>query len=116
MNKNESIMAQIRLWVDDQRSPPSEFNCHAKTYAEAIEYLESGEVVAISLDHDLGEEKTGYDIAKWIEEKAFHGVIARISWSVHTANPVGAVPIVQALKNADSYWTHHLEQRNMMIF
>lgn len=97
-------MTRIQLWVDDQRSPPSEFNAHAETYGEAIKYLESGKVVAISLDHDLGEEKTGYDVARWIEEKAFQGVIPRIRWSVHSENPVGRARIAQALHNADKYW------------
>jgi hypothetical protein len=96
-------MTEIQLWVDDQRSPPLDFNAHARTYAEAIKYLESGEIVAIFLDHDLGEEKTGYDIAKWIEEKAFHGEIPRIQWSIHSANPVGTPRIAQSLHNADKY-------------
>jgi hypothetical protein len=100
----ENNMARIQLWVDDQRLPPSDFNTHAKTYAEAIKYLESGKVVSISLDHDLGEEMTGYDIAKWIEEKAFHDEISRIRWTVHSANPIGAARIAQALKNADMFW------------
>ncbi len=101
-------MAQIKLWVDDQRQPPAGFNAHARSYAEAMDYLESGKVSEISLDHDLGEEKTGYDIAKWIEEKAFYGEITRILWSVHSANPVGATQMSQALKNADAFWSMSL--------
>ena len=91
------MMSAIHLWVDDERQPPPDYNVHAKNYAEAIACLESGGVSAISLDHDLGEEKTGYDIAKWIEEKAFHGEITPIIWHVHAANPPGAERIREKL-------------------
>jgi hypothetical protein len=100
-------MVQIQLWVDDQRCPPPGFNAHAKTYAEAIRCLDTGKVVAISLDHDRGEEKTGYDVAAWIEARAFYGEIPEMIWAVHTANPIGAVRIAQAMKNAASYWDEH---------
>jgi hypothetical protein len=61
----------------------------------------------VSFDHDLGDsdELTGYDIAKWIEEKAFNGEISRFTWAIHSANPVGRVRIKQAMQNADKFWT-----------
>jgi hypothetical protein len=97
-------MARIRLWVDDQRLPPPDFNAHAKTYVEAIDWLKTGKVVAISLDHDLGEDRTGHDVATWIEEMAMYGAIGRIRWTVHTENPVGRARILQALNNAETHW------------
>lgn len=98
-------MGRIKLWVDDLRAAPPGFNAHARTYAEAIRYLKSGRVVVISLDHDLGDEKSGYDVAKWIEEKASYGQIPPIAWTVHSANPPGASRIVQALKKAERFWS-----------
>ena len=108
-------MSFIRLWVDDQRQPPSDYNAHAKTFEEAMAYLKSGRVSVISLDHDLGEEKTGYDIAKWIEEKAFHGEIRPIIWFVHAANPPGAQLIRLAMSKADEYWGRNRETGKVEI-
>ncbi len=66
------------LWVDDARNPlendwlnfsPIGRNCFviwAQTYQEAIQFLEKDWPDAICLDHDLGEEESGYDIAKYI--------------------------------------------------
>lgn len=97
-------MPRIKLWVDDRREPPPGFNFHARNYAEAIACLKTGTVWVLSLDHDLGEEKTAYHIAKWIEEMAFFGEMSRLRWFLHSANPVGASQIRQALINADMYW------------
>jgi hypothetical protein len=88
----------MKLWVDDFRGAPAGW-AWAKTYDEALEALESGAVEQISLDHDLacfnadGEEKTGYDVAKFIAELAFKGQPHPLMWSVHSANPVGIANI-----------------------
>ena len=99
----------VSLWVDDERPMPEGFGLHAK-YAElAIEILKSGlSIHRISLDHDLGSSfGTGYDVAKWIEERAYYGELSRIAWSVHSANPVGRKKIEAALTKADEYWAGH---------
>jgi hypothetical protein len=44
------------------------------------------------------------DVAKWIEEQAFHGNIPRLVWAVHSKNSVGAKNMEQALRNADKFW------------
>jgi hypothetical protein len=44
----------------------------ARSAQEAIRILEAGDVLEVSLDHDLGPEDevgTGYDVLKWIEER-----------------------------------------------
>ena len=99
----------VRLWVDDQREPPSGFNAHAKTYEQAINCLKTGKVVVISLDHDLSEEKSGYDIASWIEDQAFFGDddIPPLEWSVHSTDSFGRSRIIKALQNADMLWKLH---------
>jgi hypothetical protein len=57
-----------------------------KTYEEAIELLKTGKVEKASLDHDLGTEKTGYDVICWMEE---NNVWPRNGVIVHSQNPVG---------------------------
>src|SRR6476646_5865222 len=99
----------MKLWLDDERDPTdpyiqSEFGADvdeiwAKTAHVAIHYLKQGRITFISLDHDLGSPSagTGMDVALWIEEQAFHGNLPRLSWSVHSLNPVGSKNIAQAL-------------------
>jgi len=50
---------------------------------------------------------TGLDVAKWIEEQAFHNKIPRLTWALHSYNPVGVRNMMLALKNADRYWDDH---------
>lgn len=85
------------LYVDDIRFPEyfhqigAEITV-ARTYDEAIQYIDNSYDI-ISLDHDLSEEKTGYDIAKYIvENKIKVGAVA-----IHSANPVGKFNINQLL-------------------
>ena len=79
---------------------PAEFDTHVKTANEAINLLRNGDVELISLDHDLGEEdqKTGYDVAKFIEKSAFEGILNPLEIRVHSANPVGLNNIKMCIK------------------
>ena len=106
----------VHLWLDDERDPQDEViklkfgakgnELWVKTADEAIEMLKSGKVAHISLDHDLGppEAGTGYDVAKWIEEKAFGEELPQLEWRIHTQNPIGESNMKQALQNADRFW------------
>jgi hypothetical protein len=77
----------MRVFLDDQRTTPEGW---VRVYwpEQAIELLQSGRVVELSLDHDLGDDDhgTGYDVVLWIEEAvALHGFKPpRIH--VHSAN------------------------------
>lgn len=95
----------VRLWVDDARDMPEDYNIHVETYQDAIDILDTYEVSAISLDHDLGDvdTRTGYDIACWIEKHATLG-LPRIEWSIHSVNPVGVKRMEAAMTAADRYW------------
>ncbi len=94
----------LRVWLDDERPLPSNFDVHVKTADEAIELLKKGNVDVISLDHDLGTEKTGYDVACWIEEQAFHGKLGKLRLRCHSQNVVGRARICIALQNAEKFW------------
>jgi hypothetical protein len=94
----------MNLWLDDVRVPPDCGNgalwLWVKNYDEAIIALSLFDFDVISLDHDLGEGKTGYDVACWIEEKAIGE-----DWPVtrnikcHSANPVGRKRINAAIRS-----------------
>lgn len=88
------------LWLDDERPVASWFNEGkaeiARTYNDAIDIFldmnDGTDDICIGFDHDLGEDKTGYDFAKWLVE---HQVIGY--FSVHSLNFVGRANIVQLL-------------------
>lgn len=89
----------VTIWVDDVRSAP--INSHwARTYNEAIWAIENcrarHENFSLNLDHDLGEEKSGYDICKYLVENSIPvngGII------IHSMNPVGVANMRQLLQH-----------------
>lgn len=85
-------MSKINVYLDDVRDYPPGFVL-ARTYYECIELLQKHDVHILSLDHDLGDERTGYDVCKYIVEYN--------NWPdaiyLHTANPVGRDNMYQLL-------------------
>lgn len=86
----------MKLFVDDLRDAPDDSWEVARSYSEAMEFM-NGTVDVLSLDHDLGcYDKTGYDICKWMVE-----YLGFPDWPnlivIHTANPVGRDNMVQLL-------------------
>lgn len=89
------------LYVDDIRKPNiirySTYSYEiivSKNYDDAINMLNICKFNAIDLDHDLGEEKTGYDICKYIIENNIK--LNRVY--IHTSNPVGRDNMKQLLE------------------
>lgn len=99
------------LWVDDARNPfkddwlnfsPIGQSCRvvwAQSYQEAIDFLENEWPDAICLDHDLGEEKSGYDIAKYIVDDCINKGKKLPLFASQSANPVGRENILKLLQN-----------------
>ena len=77
----------MKVYLDDERKTPAGWT---RVYwpNEAIELLRSGEVIEISLDHDLGDDErgTGYDVVKWIEEQVATNNFVPPVMRVHSAN------------------------------
>jgi hypothetical protein len=97
-----------RLWLDNVRPMPQGFDYHARSVPEAISCLMSGTVEHISFDHDLGDPvQDGHLLAKWIEQAAFYGNLGRLTWEIHSDNPVGSANIRQAMEHADQFWSWH---------
>tara|TARA_Y100000310_G_C20626034_1_gene785928 strand:+ start:520 stop:819 length:300 start_codon:yes stop_codon:yes gene_type:complete len=93
-----------KLWLDDIRHPPDTSWYWVRTYEEVVRYLAKWPVTEISLDHDLGVSKTGYDVACYIEQAAFNNELPPMEWRVHSQNTVGAKNIRAALGQADKFW------------
>jgi CheY-like chemotaxis protein len=94
----------MKLFVDDVRVPPDSTWEVVRTAQEAIDLLKDGNVDVLSLDHDLGEDLTGYDVIKWIEEQVYtKDFKSPEEIFVHSANPVGAKNIQQAIESIKRY-------------
>jgi len=77
----------MKLWLDDERPAPDDTWTVAKTAAEAILLLETQPITIASLDHDLGEDKSGYTVALHM---ASHELWPSEEVRVYSHNPVGA--------------------------
>lgn len=95
-------MDRVYIWLDDVRPcaiPPikCEYGLITRDYESAIRNIEhyknSDKQLYIDFDHDLGEGKSGYDVAKWIVENHVYNVHYR----VHSMNPIGRQNIEQLL-------------------
>lgn len=91
---------KIMVYLDDERVTPEGW---VRVYwpDEAIELLKSGNVEAISLDHDLGDDERGkgYDVVLWIEEAvAMHGFKPPVI-TVHSANTSAALKMRAGIEN-----------------
>lgn len=94
----------IYIYIDDERHCPKEIQdayvvLTARDYYGAIDIikfcLSTGTAMYIDFDHDLGEGKTGYDIAKYIVENQ----IPVEGYAVHSMNPVGVWNIHQLMSH-----------------
>jgi len=86
----------MKIYLDDQRSAPQGWIL-VRWPEEAIDYLKTGKVTHISLDHDLGDDKhgTGYDVILWIERMVAEEDFTPPEITVHSAN-ISAVGKMEA--------------------
>lgn len=88
----------VSIWLDDFRPAPDNW-IWAKNVNDCLTHLTHniGNVDILSLDHDLGEELTGYDLVKFLVDYSFD-FPRRIY--LHTSNPVGRSNMYQLLSRA----------------
>jgi hypothetical protein len=101
-----------KLWLDDIRTPPDGWTW-VKTASDAIAALERGNVVEISLDHDLGDDVaygTGYDVVCWIEEAVVTRYFLPPNMAVHSANCVGVARMNQGIEQIAKAIRLHAER------
>ncbi len=95
----------LKVWLDDDlvdRAAPEGW-VHVLTAPECIELLDSGRVVALSLDHDLGDDEAngrGIDVVDWLGKE--QEINDRPLWpreiEIHSANPSGRDSMARAIK------------------
>jgi hypothetical protein len=77
-------MRKMTLLIDDER--PAMTDCIVRCYDLAMELLKLKVWRTVYIDHDLGGQKTGYDLLCWLEENKEYLPDRIICVS---ANPVG---------------------------
>ena len=88
-----------RLYLDDLCPTPEAFD-RVYNYEEFVEYLErKGLPDFISFDHDLGEDLSGYDCAKYLVAYCLEHQRSLPDYQVHSQNPVGKENIERLLEN-----------------
>lgn len=92
----------IWIYIDDERTidGPDEIARDYKSAIAAIDMYYSmvsdkTNVIVVDFDHDLGEKRSGYDVAKYIVENQLS--TNRIVFKLHTMNPIGRFNIKQLL-------------------
>jgi hypothetical protein len=102
----------MRIWLDDKREMPPEFDVHIMSAFDAIALIKTGVVTGIGLDHDLSDETifgNGHMVSDFIEEQAYFNKIPRIDWSIQSSNGPEVARMSVALRRADVYWQKHEE-------
>lgn len=102
----EGTPRPLRVWLDDDlvdRKAPHGW-VHVETAWQAIELLDTGRVVELSLDHDLADDRLngrGIHVVNWLGEQ--QEVHARMLWpedgiTIHSANPSGRDGMARAIR------------------
>ncbi len=89
----------MKLYLDDIRNPKTTGWDIVRSYEEFVEYINTNGLPEImSLDHDLGTFKSGYDCVKWlVYEKRLD--LREVDINVHSANPVGREDMESLINN-----------------
>jgi hypothetical protein len=83
----------MKLYVDDVREAPEGWVL-ARDYFAAVDTMERRIPESLSLDHDLGAQASGYDVAKYLVN---HAIWPRHIYC-HSMNPVGRENILALLE------------------
>lgn len=101
----------MKVFLDDERQTPEGW---VRVYwpDEAIELLDSGDVVEISLDHDLGDDErgTGYDVVLWIEESVVTRQFKPPIIKVHSANTSARKKMEAGIRNIEKLAVRHFSE------
>jgi hypothetical protein len=92
------------LFLDDLRNPDNNQWYVVRSYNEFVDYILSHDIpTVVSMDHDLGLEKDGYDCIKFLVHYIIDNYMSKCKEvtlpvvMVHSMNPVGRA-------NIEKYW------------
>jgi hypothetical protein len=96
----------IRLWVDDSRKKPDDYDVHVFSAIEAVHILLRGTVSHVSLDYNLlGFQKSGDDILTAVCTLIQEGHnIPVFTWSIHCGMFDNAEKMRKIMQTINSLW------------
>ncbi len=94
----------MKIYLDDERTPPPGWTL-VRWPEEVIALLETQDVEAVSLDHDLGDDEhgTGYDVILWIEEAVITRGYCPPELTVHSANSSARIKMESGIASIVRY-------------
>jgi len=100
----------LKLWLDDERTPPDRGWVWVDNAAHAILILKSFRVTELSLDHDLGDELVfgnGNDVLVWVEEQVHTNMdyIPPLMY-IHTQNAAAMQKMILGVKAIQKTYLH----------
>ncbi len=109
LRRGDGFSTGVYLWLDDERPAPKGWYW-AKTFDEAADILESCFVERVSLDHDLGNGPTGYDLVIWLT--TMREAQGLNFWPIdqpriHSMNPVGRKNMRETIERYGGYEERH---------
>ena len=102
------------LWLDDFRNPKDylegDYDINwVKNYSEFCNFItDSGLPDIVCFDHDLGEEKSGYDCAKFLVKYCQKHNLDIPSYDIQSSNSVGKENIRSLMNNWHRIFTSKL--------
>ena len=86
----------LYVYVDNTRKPLFKDCVWARDYEQAVDAITTNgkeNHLIVDFDHDLGEDRTGYDLAEWLVNNKYYG-----DFRVHSLYPNGQKHIRDLLK------------------
>ena len=103
----------MNIFIDDERNPNFHISEEYQIFRSYESFLESYtykdlcdpniQIVYLSLDHDMGENKmNGYEFLKNLEKYIYwNNVYLAVDINIHSQNPVGKANMERALQSMD---------------
>ena len=98
----------VNSYLDDEELYPNKEITQVYNYDQFIDWIEKNGIPDwIFFDHDLGEEKTGMDCAKWLVEKLRKEKKRTPNYFIQSANPCGSANINSLLKCYNKFYNEN---------
>lgn len=89
----------MRVFLDDMRSLPDEYDTLCRTPEDALTAIMTGKVELIGFDNDLGANMEGRHVFDFLEDQVRTLQVPLPSIEIHTSNPSAGDAMEKGAKN-----------------